>query len=203
MSNCLFLSLLLISSAGLSQPNQHFLKSTQEVRAYITNDNQLVVQSRRTGKQLLSLDFSLFEGRNEMDSTSGLEPYYFEDMNFDGYEDLIYYPIRYFSRFQTEVYLYKPQTQRLEYSALLSKIPCLSIYDKTKKILSSYPLLEHDPYEHWMKKYQWQNGKLILIEESGIMRDNKVADVYFDYIKKRINGKMIFTRRIKKNYSTE
>ena len=201
MKPFLLLFLILSSLHGIAQRKLFpHPKESKQLQAYINSDTMLIVTNKENKNQILQVSINP-DGWNEyspglVDDLSTpsfreiqfrIYPYFFYDVNFDGYDDLLYPPSNPDS-FQG-VYIFNPEKQTLEYNKELSSIPCIYIQQKTKTIEGR--CFDISLVEHWWEKYKWNKGKLLLIEKKGVM-PSKEKGYYYEYLQKRVNGKMKF-----------
>jgi hypothetical protein len=120
---------------------------------------------------------------------------YTEDVNFDGFLDLVVYaqsggagPNN-----TNNYYIFNPKTQKFVFNDALSNLSQPEINLKTKTIFAAW---RSGAANHGAEKYNWINGKLVLVEyyETNYLDDENVLETH-TFLK---NGKMAGkTKKIK------
>ncbi|MBD2766868.1 hypothetical protein IC235_03050 [Hymenobacter sp. BT664] len=164
----------------------------QHLHGYVDKENRLLIFLN--GSNALISTLELGEDALVRLENGDKDVWRFEDVNFDGYEDVLYRSNSGNVQLFEDVYLYRPKTKSMLLHGTLSAMPCFSVNKAQQQISSTCN--HSSAAENWTETYVWSNGVLMKIAQEGTMPATENGDmIVVEYRKVRRNGKWVYIYR--------
>lgn len=145
-----------------TSPNFSYTIFTRVDSLNIYYDSILVTDGNNKQIQSISLDDKVEWGQLSKYKQEPF-PFYFEDCNFDGYQDLsVTRQISVMANVFCSFWLFDPEQRKLVYDYQLSSLNSASFDSLRKEIICSYKAGVNEPVIE--EKYKWEGDKLVRLE---------------------------------------